>query len=344
MALIVFLRGVNVGGHRTFRPSVLARALSKFDVVNVGAAGTFVVRKPGSRARFRAALLSKLPFDAEVMFCDGRDLLQLETANPFRNEPSRPDLVRFVSILSRSPRSAPSTPTRFPSSGKWLLRILAREGRFVFGLYRRHMKVIGYLGTLDRLFGVPVTTRNWNTIAAIARVLDRGAPVPKGHPARPVVPAAKASKSRKASAEEPALLAGGNPQISKGDGDAPVQSFIAAMPGWKREVGRRLDALVVRTVPDVRKAVRWNSPLYGIEGQGWFLSFHVFTHFVKVTFFRGASLRPLPPGESKSKETRYLDIREDDELDAKQLATWIEQAASIPGWDGGSPRLYGGRQ
>jgi hypothetical protein len=141
---------------------------------------------------------------------------------------------------------------------------------------------------------------------------------------------------------KPALLAGGNPQIAKGDGDAPVQAYIAAMPGWKREVGRRLDALVLRTVPTVRKAVRWNSPFYGIEGRGWFLGFHVFTHHVKVTFFRGASLRPVPPGESRSKETRHLDIGEDDRLDERQLATWIKQAASIPGWDGGSPRLYGG--
>ena len=169
MALIVFLRGVNVGGHRTFRPSVLARALSAFDVVNVGAAGTFVVRKPGSRARFRAALLRKLPFDAEVMFCDGRDLLQLETANPFRNEPSRPDHVRFVSILSKG--GLASLPTTLPPEGEWFVRIIGSTKRFVFGVYRRHMKTIGYLGQLDRLYGGRATTRNWNTIAAIVRVL-----------------------------------------------------------------------------------------------------------------------------------------------------------------------------
>jgi hypothetical protein len=121
-----------------------------------------------------------------------------------------------------------------------------------------------------------------------------------------------------------------------------VQAYIAAMPGWKRDVGRRLDALIVRTVPNVRKAVRWNTPFYGIEGQGWFLGFHVFTRYVKVSFFRGTSLRPLPPGESKTPETRYLDIHEDDTIDEKQLAAWIKQAASIPGWDGGSPRQYGG--
>jgi hypothetical protein len=131
---------------------------------------------------------------------------------------------------------------------------------------------------------------------------------------------------------KPALLAGGNPQIAKGDGDAPVQAYIAAMPGWKSDVGRRLDALIVRTVPGVSKAVRWNSPFYGVEGQGWFVSFHCFTKYVKVTFFSGASLSPLPPGESKSKDVRYLDIHEGDELDQELLATWIRQASELPGW------------
>ncbi len=131
---------------------------------------------------------------------------------------------------------------------------------------------------------------------------------------------------------KPKLLSGGNPQIAKGDGDAPVRAYISAMPGWKRDVGRDLDALIVRTVPGVRKAVKWNSPFYGVEGQGWFLSFHTFTNYVKVTFFRGTSLRPVPPGESRHKEVRYLDIREDDELDEAQLATWIRQASKLPGW------------
>jgi hypothetical protein len=131
--------------------------------------------------------------------------------------------------------------------------------------------------------------------------------------------------------EKPALLAGGNPQIAKGDGDAPVQAYIAAMPGWKRDVGRRLDELIERTVPGVRKAVKWNSPLYGVEGQGWFLGIHTYTNYVKVAFFRGASLRPVPPGESKSKGTRYLDIHEDDELDEVQLADWLKQASELPG-------------
>jgi hypothetical protein len=128
------------------------------------------------------------------------------------------------------------------------------------------------------------------------------------------------------------LLAGGNPQIAKGDGEAPVRSYIAAMPGWKREVGRHLDAVVTRTVPDVRKAVRWNSPFYGIEGAGWFLSFHCFTKYVRVTFFRGASLQPVPPGESKDENVRYLDIHENDELAEGLVADWVRQASRLPGW------------
>jgi hypothetical protein len=127
------------------------------------------------------------------------------------------------------------------------------------------------------------------------------------------------------------LLSGGNPQISKGYGDPPVQAYIAAMPGWKSDVGRRPDALIVRAMPHVSKAVKWNSPLYGIEGQGWFLGIHVFTKYVKVAFFRGTSLRPLPPGTSKQKEVRYLDIHEGDPLDEAQLQAWVEQASRLPG-------------
>jgi len=136
-------------------------------------------------------------------------------------------------------------------------------------------------------------------------------------------------KSQSRRSAKPALLAGGNPQIAKGNGDAPVQAYIAAMPGWKRDVGRRLDALIVRTVPGVRKAVKWNSPLYGIEG--WFLGVHCFTKYVKVAFFRGTSLRPVPPSESKSKDTRYLDIHEGDQLDEAQLAALMKQASLLPG-------------
>jgi hypothetical protein len=134
-----------------------------------------------------------------------------------------------------------------------------------------------------------------------------------------------------AAAAMPRLLSGGNPQITKGYGDAPVQAYIRAMPGWKSDIGRRLDAVIVRTVPGAQKAVKWNSPLYGVEGDGWFLSFHCFTKYVKVAFFRGASLRPLPPGTSKQKEVRYIDIREDDRLDEAQFADWVKQASELPG-------------
>ena len=129
----------------------------------------------------------------------------------------------------------------------------------------------------------------------------------------------------------PVLLSGGNPQIAKADGDAPVQAYIAAMPGWKRDVGRRLDAIIGHAVPGVRRAVKWNSPFYGVEDQGWFLSVHCFTKYVKVAFFRGASLRPVPPGVSKHKDVRYVDIHEG-ELDEAQMATWVKQAAALPGW------------
>jgi hypothetical protein len=132
-------------------------------------------------------------------------------------------------------------------------------------------------------------------------------------------------------ATKPVLLTGGNPQIPKGYGDAPVQAYIAAIPDWKRELGHRLDAIIVRTVPSVQKAVKWNSPFYGIENEGWFLNFHCFTKYVKVAFFRGTSLRPVPPGESRHKEVRYLDIHEDDELDEGELAAWVEQASQLPG-------------
>ena len=147
-----------------------------------------------------------------------------------------------------------------------------------------------------------------------------------------------AKPKRSASNAKPVkLLSGGNPQIAKGDGDAPVQAYIAALPGWKREVCRRLDAIVTRSVRNVRKAVKWNSPFYGIDGQGWFLSFHVFAKYVKVGFFRGASLKPAPPGASKDKNMRYLDIHESDELDETQLASWFKQAAALPGWDPSRP-------
>ena len=149
--------------------------------------------------------------------------------------------------------------------------------------------------------------------------------------ARPGARRAKPPEARRRSRVP--LLSGGNPQIARADGDAPVQAYIAAMPGWKRGVGERLDALIARNVSGVRKAVKWNSPFYGVEGQGWFLALHVFARYVKVTFFRGTSLRPVPPGGTpRSGESRWLDIHEGEPLDAPQLATWVKQAAALPGW------------
>jgi hypothetical protein len=162
---------MNVGGHRTFRPSVLATELSDYDVVNVGATGTFIVRKPRSRAKFRAELLRRMPFEAEVALCDGRDLVRLETENPFGSEPPRPDIVRFVSVLPRAGRVRAPLPVTLPPDGEWLVRVIASTNRFVFGEYRRHMKTIGYLGQIDKIVGVPVTTRSWTTILAIVRIL-----------------------------------------------------------------------------------------------------------------------------------------------------------------------------
>ena len=171
MALVVFLRGVNVGGHRRFRPSMLARELSRYDVVNIGATGTFVVRKPGSRATVRAALARKLPFEAQISICESRDILSLASNHPFGAEPPRADVTWFVSILPTPARSGPTLPIALPPGAEWLVRIVEARGRFVFGAYRRHMKTIGYLGQIDRLFGAPATTRNWNTITSIVRIL-----------------------------------------------------------------------------------------------------------------------------------------------------------------------------
>jgi uncharacterized protein (DUF1697 family) len=171
VALVVFVRGINVGGHRTFRPTKLARELKHLGAVNIGAAGTLVIRKPMTQAQARAEVARKLPFVAEIVVCQGRDIASLMSNNPFEGQSLRGGVVRFVSVLSQRPRLTPSTPMRFPSSGPWLMKILTRRKRFVIGMYRRHMKVIGLLGALDRLYGVSVSTRNWNTIAAIVRVL-----------------------------------------------------------------------------------------------------------------------------------------------------------------------------
>jgi len=162
---------MNVGGHRRFRPSVLARELSKYDVVNVGATGTFIVHKPGSKAKFRAQLLRELPFEAEIVFCDSRELLMLETENPFATQSFLPDAVRFVSILAKPAGLHPSIPLTIPAEAEWFVRVIAVKSRFLFGVYRRHMKTIGYLGQIDKLFGGTATTRNWNTIVAVLKVL-----------------------------------------------------------------------------------------------------------------------------------------------------------------------------
>ena len=171
MALVVFLRGINVGGHRTFRPSMLAGELSDYDVVNVGAAGTFVVRKPGTRARFLAELRRKLDFEAEVALCHGSDLIRLEMENPFQAETPRPDVVQFVSVLAKAGRGTGRPPIVIPEAGEWFVRIIGSQDRLVFGVYRRHMKTIGYLGRIDELFGAPATTRSWSTILAVLRIL-----------------------------------------------------------------------------------------------------------------------------------------------------------------------------
>ena len=172
MALVVFLRGLNVGGHRTFRPKMLAGHLRHLGAVNVGAAGNLVIRRPISRSELRAEIARRLPFDAEIMVCEGREIARLLSHDFFAGYPVRPDVVRFVSVLPRMPRSTPRLPMQLPPRGTWLVKILAREGRFVIGVYRRQMKVISYLGALDKTFGVPATTRNWNTMAAIGKVLD----------------------------------------------------------------------------------------------------------------------------------------------------------------------------
>ena len=171
MALVVFLKGINVGGHRVFRPSLVAQALSDLDIVNVGAAGTFVVRKRVSQAKLRAELLTRLPFPCEVVICTAEDVLALASGDPFAGQPSGPKIVRFVSVMAKRRLPLPLTPMSLPSRRAWVLKILGMKGRFVLGLYRREMKTIGYLRQLDKIFGAPVTTRNWNTVMAVAKIL-----------------------------------------------------------------------------------------------------------------------------------------------------------------------------
>ena len=175
MALVAFLRGINVGGHRAFRPSLLAKQLARYDVVNIGATGTFVIRRAITKAELRAELARRLPFDTPVMICEGREILALEAGAPFRKAPKGTGLTRFVSILPRRPRTIPAPPIRMPDKGTWLLKILAVENRFALGVYRRHMKVIRYLGMLDKLLDAPVTTRSWSTIKSVVKVLQDSA-------------------------------------------------------------------------------------------------------------------------------------------------------------------------
>ena len=174
MALVIFLRGVNVGGYKTFRPSILANQLQDYGVVNIGAAGTFVVNKPVSQTRLRSSLLERLPFEAEVMICTGQELIAAAAASPFDGKPPASDLVRFVTVLAKPPQAAPGIPLCIPEDGRWLLTILTRHDRFLFGTYRREMKAISCLGKIDKLFGVSATTRNWNTIGTILKLLGRG--------------------------------------------------------------------------------------------------------------------------------------------------------------------------
>ena len=176
MALVVFLRGVNVGGHKTFRPSVLAKQLKAFDAVNIGAAGTFVIRKAVSQAKLRAALRRHLPFETAVMICSSLDIQKLIASDPFAGHESRPDIVPFISVLAKRSKPKSPLPLNLPENGPWGVQILSCQGPFAIGRYRREMTAIGHLGKIDKVFGVPVTTRNWNTIVAIARVLERTKP------------------------------------------------------------------------------------------------------------------------------------------------------------------------
>lgn len=171
MTLVAFLKGVNVGGHRTFRPSMLANECSRFDVVNVGAAGTFVIRNATSAGTLRSEMLRRLPFETDVMICNGGDILRLVASDPFAGQRSAPDIVRFVSVLAKRRPPSPADPLNLPREGPWCLKVVTCQGRFVCGLYRREMQAIRYLGHLEKVFGVPVTTRNWNTILAIVRIL-----------------------------------------------------------------------------------------------------------------------------------------------------------------------------
>ena len=186
---------------------------------------------------------------------------------------------------------------------------------------------------IDLREGEEIDESAFKSLVREAAALNASRRIPgKGKPKATAGKGERSTAAKTNDPTQPKLLSGGNPQIAMGYGDAPVQAYIAVMPGWKSDVGRRLDALVVQNVPNVRRAVKWNTPFYGVEGQGWFLAFHVFTRYIRVTFFRGTSLRPIPPGESKTPDTRYLDIHEGDHLDEELVASWIRQASELPGW------------
>jgi uncharacterized protein (DUF1697 family) len=192
MAIVAFLRGANVGGHRRFRPSLLAKELRRYDVVSIGATGLFVVRNPGSEEKFRSELLRRLPFEGQAAICNARDVLALENNSPFDGLPATRDHVRFVSVLVAPKRGRlPTMPFGIPSNEEWYVRILGRRGQFVFGVYRRHMKTIAYLGQIDKALGAAVTTRSWSTIAAVLKVLKEAAPI-----ARPAQPSGGGRRAR----------------------------------------------------------------------------------------------------------------------------------------------------
>jgi hypothetical protein len=297
-------------------------------------------------------------------------------AKPKARGKSRASIARKSSTKSKSPPTARATPAshlidqRIRSLGDWRAQTLAEVRRLIHQADPDIVEECKWVKPSNPL-GVPVFSHHGIvcTGEAYAKVVKltfaRGASLPdparlfnsslEGNTRRAIdihqgeqldaaafktliqaAVARNASPAKKAKPAKVKLLSGGNPQIAKAEGDAPVQAYIAAIPaGWKRDLGRRLDALIVRTVPDVRKAVKWNTPFYGVEGggpQGWFLGLHCMTKYIKVAFFRGVSLRPLPPGESKQKDVRYVDIHEGDDLDEAQMASWIKQAAALPGW------------
>jgi hypothetical protein len=297
--------------------------------------------KPGAEAKLAAETAASRPIDERIRSLGGWRAETLAEVRRLIHE-ADPD------IMEECKRIKPSNPLGVPvwshagivctgEAYKQVVKLTFARGASLEdpqGLFNSSLEG-NTRRAIDIREGEVLDARAFKALiqAAVAEnlsALKSNSPPKAGAKAKPGVREAKRIKVREG--EKVVLLSGGNPQIAKADGDAPVQAYLAGMPGWKRDVGRRLDALIVQTVPNVRKAVKWNSPFYGIEGQGWFLNFHCFTKYVKVAFFRGTSLRPVPPGESKHKEARYVDIHEDDQFDEAQMATWVKQAAALPGW------------